>query len=756
MRRPHLFLLCQALVVMLLGSCGGGGAAGPIQPQVEFSGLSISSDSISVAVGEAVQLTVTPKDQDGIAMGGLPAASWASEDSTIAGVVDGVVTGGAVGRTRVLASLTANGTTHADTIIVVVTASAPGAPAHPVTTVGTTFAPATITIAQGDSVTWIFLGAVHNVTFTAAAAPPGGGIPDQVPPTTVSRAFPSAGTYVYDCTRHANMRGTVIVQSGQQQVFTSVQLAPADVSLLSGDTLRLTAAPLDQVGVPIAGLPSASFITSNATVAVVASDGLVTAVSAGVDTITATITSGGTTIAATSLIRVSAPAAGATVTTPNLTFAPGTVTILAGQTVTWQFSGAVHNVTWLPGPVPPLGDVLDQAIGSTVQRSFPTAGVYTYECTRHNNMTGQVIVQSGQAQVYSSVAVTPATATLLVGGTVQLTAVPLDQTGVPMTGLPAPGFSSGDPAIATVNGAGMVTAMGAGTANITVTISSGAVTHSATATMLVSAPVPGGATVTTPNLTFAPPSVTIAAGGTVTWQFSGNTHNVTFTAAQPPGGNIPDQPAGSSQSRTFTSAGSYGYVCTRHSSMSGTVVVTGSTGTPTYTALELTPQAPFVQLNGLVQLTATPLDQTGAAMVGLPGPVFGSSSTAVATVTPTGLVTGRGVGSTTVTVSLTAGGTTHSATSTITVGSQVGAVIATPGVKFNPDDIAIRPGETAVWQVSGTTHNITFETLAPPGGNIPDSPPGSSPSRVFPQVGEYKYFCTIHKDQGMNGRIRVQ
>jgi plastocyanin len=342
------------------------------------------------------------------------------------------------------------------------------------------------------------------------------------------------------------------------------------------------------------------------------------------------------------------------VTTPNLSFAPATVTIQAGQIVTWQFSGAVHNVTWLPGPVPPLGDVLDQPIGSTVQRSFPTAGVYTYECTRHNNMTGQVIVQSGQAQVFSSVAVTPATAALLVGGTVQLTGDPLDQAGVPMTGLPAPGFTSGDPAIATVNGTGLVTAVGAGTVNITVTISSGGITHSATATMLVSAPVPGGTTVTTPNLTFAPPSVTIPAGGTVTWQFSGNTHNVTFTAAQPPGGNIPDQPAGSSQSRTFTTAGSYGYVCTRHSSMSGTVVVTGGTTTATYTALELTPQAPFVQLNGLVQLTATPVDQTGAPMTGLPGAVFASASTAVATVAPTGLVTGVGVGTTTITATLTA------------------------------------------------------------------------------------------------------
>ena len=58
------------------------------------------------------------------------------------------------------------------------------------------------------------------------------------------------------------------------------------------------------------------------------------------------------------------------------------------------------------------------------------------------------------------------------------------------------------------------------------------------------------------------------------------------------------------------------------------------------------------------------------------------------------------------------------------------------------------------WAFSGTTHNVTFETLAPPGGNIPDAAPGSTASRTFPQVGDYKYFCSIHGN--MKGKIRVR
>lgn len=755
MRAARRNLVALVGVAAQLVSCGGGGAALIEPPPPVFTSVVITPDSVSVAVGAIVQFTASARDQNGAAISGLPAVVWAVEDTTVASATGNVITGQAVGGTRVFASVTDGSTTRADTARVIVTTAPAGGPTHPVNTPGTSFAPATITVTVGDTVSWVFSGATHNVTF-GLSTPPGGDIPDQPPPSLVSRVFTTAGQYTYDCTRHANMRGTVIVQSGQIQQFTSVSITPSSLSLLVGGTAQFTATPLDQSGVPMPGLPAASFISSNTAVAVVSSTGLLTAASAGVDTLTATITSGGATQAATAIVTINAPSSGAMVTTPNLTFAPPSVTIQLGQSVTWQFSGAVHNVTWLPGPVPAGGDITDQAMGSVVQRVFPTAGVYTYECTRHNNMTGSVIVQSGQTQVFTSVSVTPATATLQVGGAVQLVATPLDQSGVPMIGLPSATFQTSDPAIATVAAAGLVTAQGAGTANIVVTITSGATTHTATATIIVSAPVPGGVTVTTPNLSFAPGTVNIAIGATVTWQFSGNTHNVTFSGLQPPGGNVPDQPAGSSQSRTFASAGTYGYVCTRHNGMTGTVVVTGGGGTPVYTALQVLPQSPSVVVGSTVQVDATPLDQNGAVMSGLPAPTYQSSNPLVAAVTSTGLVTGVASGTATITASLTSGTTTHGGSSVVTVGSVAAATITTPGLKFNPDDVTIRPGQTVVWQISGTTHNITFETIAPPSGNVGDTAPGTSVSRTFTQVGEYKYFCSIHQNQGMNGKIRVR
>lgn len=80
-------------------------------------------------------------------------------------------------------------------------------------------------------------------------------------------------------------------------------------------------------------------------------------------------------------------------------------------------------------------------------------------------------------------------------------------------------------------------------------------------------------TVSTPSARFTPAAVTIAVGATVTWQFSEARHNVTFQGNAPATGNIPDADPGTSVSRTFNTAGTFDYLCTRHSGMSGRIIV---------------------------------------------------------------------------------------------------------------------------------------------------------------------------------------
>jgi plastocyanin len=87
------------------------------------------------------------------------------------------------------------------------------------------------------------------------------------------------------------------------------------------------------------------------------------------------------------------PSAGstATVSTPGDSFSPQSVTIVSGGTVTWNIAGATHNVTF--GAAAPPGGNIPDSRGATVSRSFPTAGTYDYQCTRHDGMTGRVLVQ---------------------------------------------------------------------------------------------------------------------------------------------------------------------------------------------------------------------------------------------------------------------------------------------------------------------------------------------------------------------------
>ena len=91
-----------------------------------------------------------------------------------------------------------------------------------------------------------------------------------------------------------------------------------------------------------------------------------------------------------------------------------------------------------------------------------------------------------------------------------------------------------------------------------------------------SPPAAGAVQVTASGASFSPASISINAGGTITWRINDGTHNVTFGALKPAGGDAGDTGAGGTITRTFAAVGTYPYQCTRHSGMTGQVVVGGS------------------------------------------------------------------------------------------------------------------------------------------------------------------------------------
>jgi len=79
--------------------------------------------------------------------------------------------------------------------------------------------------------------------------------------------------------------------------------------------------------------------------------------------------------------------------TENQTFSPRTVTLEVGGQVTWEFHALGHNVTFDPAAAGRPADIPGVNLEVAIGRTFDTAGPFSYHCSIHPSMTGEVIVQ---------------------------------------------------------------------------------------------------------------------------------------------------------------------------------------------------------------------------------------------------------------------------------------------------------------------------------------------------------------------------
>ncbi|MDE2219317.1 MAG: cupredoxin domain-containing protein [Gammaproteobacteria bacterium] len=88
--------------------------------------------------------------------------------------------------------------------------------------------------------------------------------------------------------------------------------------------------------------------------------------------------------------RAGDPPRAATIEIKGYTFAPRTITIAAGTTVTWRnLDAEPHTVR--NGDALVRSGALDQ--GDTYSLRFDQRGVYHYGCSLHPQMSGTIIVQ---------------------------------------------------------------------------------------------------------------------------------------------------------------------------------------------------------------------------------------------------------------------------------------------------------------------------------------------------------------------------
>ena len=252
----------------------------------------------------------------------------------------------------------------------------------------------------------------------------------------------------------------------------------------------------------------------------------------------------------------------------------------------------------------------------------------------------------------ATVAVSPSTASLVVGQTVQLVATPQDTSGNPLDGRVVT-WSSTNPAVATVNASGLVSGVAAGAATVIVACEGQTTPVAITVTVVPVASVavsPASANLTvgqTTQLTATPKDASgnPLTGRTVTW----STSNAAVAAVS--GSGLVTGGAAGTATITASSEGQNGTAA-----ITVTVVPVAS--------VTVSPAAATVLVGQTVQLTATPKDANGSPLTGRVV-TWASSAPAVATVSASGLVTSVAAGSATLTA--TSEGKNGTATITVTV-----------------------------------------------------------------------------------------
>ncbi len=74
-------------------------------------------------------------------------------------------------------------------------------------------------------------------------------------------------------------------------------------------------------------------------------------------------------------------------------FQPSSVSIRTGGTVTWTFGSLGHNVTFANVAGAPA-DIPGANTNTSIARTFPSAGSFSYQCTLHPGMSGTVGVST--------------------------------------------------------------------------------------------------------------------------------------------------------------------------------------------------------------------------------------------------------------------------------------------------------------------------------------------------------------------------
>ena len=453
----------------------------------------------------------------------------------------------------------------------------------------------------------------------------------------------------------------------------AVVVAPATANVMVDSAVQLVAIPVDSAGTALGGR-AVTWTSGAAGVATVDGSGLVTGRAAGFAAITATCEGKSGSAAVT--VAAPPPAAVASVSV-----SPASASVSVGQTV--QLAATPKDANGNPL----TGRTVTWSSGNSGVATVSASGIVTGVSPGAATITAASEGKSGTAAVtvssvpVASVAVSPTSASVSVGQTVQLAATPKDANGNPLTGRTVT-WSSGNTAVATVSASGLVTGVSAGAATITAASEgqSGSAAITVTSVPVASVAVsPASASVQTGQavqLTATPKDANgnPLSGRTIVWM-SSNTAAATVNTS----GRVTGVAAGSA-TITATSEGKSG---------TAAITVTAPPAPAPVATVAVSPASASVAAGQAVQLSAVTKDSAGTVLTGRTV-TWASSNSGIASVSGSGFVTGVTVGAATITA--TSEGKSGTAAITVTAPPPVtGSCLALPGPTITLSGLSTSP-----------------------------------------------------------------
>lgn len=578
------------------------------------------SDSCTVTVVEPSvkisksQLKISKNETFTLTADTLPSGqsiTWKSEDTSICTISStGQVKGVAIGNTMVYATITYRGQTYTNKCNVIV--------GEPKVTLNKT----SMTMNKGD---------VESLIASVIAVD---GI-DISSETRSDISWTSSNTNIATVDSNGSVKAVAVGEATITAKYTfcgisytatckvcvpEIKLSSSSLSLYIGDTYALT-----KTVTPSSA--SVSWSSSNTSVAIVDSNGKVTAKGEGSATITAKFTYDGNTYSATCTVVVNKP---------GVTVNPTSKTIYLGDsfTISATVKSGGHTITWSSSntsvaTVDSNGKVTAKGAGTaTITAKFTYAGTaYSATCA--------VTVEK------PSISFSPTSKSVYVTDsfTISATVKPSGQTIT---------WSSSNTSVATVDSSGKVTAKGTGSATITGKFTYNGTTYSATCSVTVQGK---------PGITLNKSSLSLYIGDTNT-----------LTATVTPSGSSVTWSSSNTSVATVNSSGKVSAISNGSATITASIRYNGVTYSTSCSVTVTKPSISFdVTSKTLYQGESFTIYETlkpsGQSVT------WSSSNTSVATVSSNGTVTAKNTGSATITGKFTYNGNTYSTTCSVTVKS---------------------------------------------------------------------------------------